>query len=419
MLELLRKLEEALENASETQDDEIGEEKGFIMRVHHSRDNPRKQWGETYKFGLQGLSRLLRHFLPSHPLPAALHSSLLKLALHTLSFPTECAQAGVELLLLIVEVLGGGEAQSAPTGVVNGTLTHAKSPNMSRKSKSSSREMQTSSTFEASFDALKTAPSLISDQDVLAPLSDGVMALNESLDSVLLTHGMVDICVDILSRQKNETKYTTSAEKNCISALKKMASSSPYAFKALSKLASPAFQGGGTCVNMEAARSLGDVVGENESVTNKGSDVIDALSNLIEAEEEVPPAPTDDQPARYWRETSLEHLGEMLLPILRTGLSKLEEMRHAREKMASEYERLSETEELSSREEVAKERKIWDGVLSTLERFLRPKYCPPPPKMRYDNGAVVDTSLAVLGVVMGFAEEKEVCLGITACLARR
>ena len=135
ILELIKNLEEKLTNASETQATKGGEEKGFVMRVHHSRDNPRKQWGETYKFGLQGLSRILRHFLPTHPLPASLHSALLKLALHTLSFPTECAQAGVELLLLIVEVLGGGEAQKPPTGVVNGALMHAESPSRSPKSK--------------------------------------------------------------------------------------------------------------------------------------------------------------------------------------------------------------------------------------------------------------------------------------------
>ena len=314
------------------------------MREHHSRDNPRKQWSETYKFGLQGLSRLLRHFLTTHPLPAPLHSALLKLALHTLSFPTECAQAGVELLLLIVEVVGGGEAQTHPTRVVNGALMHAESPSRSPKSKGESiytsiihspsfltplslvaASKVSSPMFVASFDALKTAPSLTSDQDVLAPLSDGVTALHESLDSGPLTNGMVDICVDIVSRQKNETKYPTTAEKNSISALRKMALSSPYAFKALSKLASPAFQGGGSCVNMEAARSLGEVVNDKDGGSDKGSSVIDALANLIEAEQKASPAQTDDLPSSYWREASLEHLGEMLLPILRSGLSKLQE----------------------------------------------------------------------------------------------
>lgn len=272
--------------------------------------------------------------------------------------------------------------------------------------------------FVASFDALKAAPSLTSDQDVLAPLSDGVMALHESLDSGQLTNGMVDICVDIVSRQNNETKYPTTAEKNSICALRKMASSSPYAFKALSKLASPAFQGGGSCVNLEAARSLGEAVNDNDGSSEKGSGVIDALANLIEAEQEASPAKPDDLPSRYWREASLEHMGEMLLPILRSGLSKLQETRLAREKMVSEYERLSEAEEASCKEEADKERKIWDGVLKTLERFLRPKHSPPPENSRCDNGSVVDTALAVLGVVMGFAEGEVVGSGITECLAR-
>ena len=90
----------------------------------------------------------------------------------------------------------------------------------------------------------------------------------------------------------------------------------------------------------------------------------------------------------------------------------------AREKILSEYERLSETEEASSREEAAKEKKIWEGVLNTLERFLRPKHSTPPENSLCDNGAVVDTALAVLGVVMGHVEGEGVSLGITECLVR-
>ncbi|GMH79073.1 hypothetical protein TrST_g1190 [Triparma strigata] len=424
VVQLLERVEEGLRNAAE-EGAGGGEErggKGFIMAVHHSRDSPRKQWAETYKVALQGLSRLLRQFLSSFPLPANLHSVLLNLCTHTLTLPAECACAGIELMLLIVEVVGGGESEKVgdKLEMVNGALQRTETS----PKRSPGKPQPLSPAFQESFAALKEIPKATTEPDILSPLADGIRGLHESLSASIpqsqFTNGMVDLCVDIATCCENSTKYPTGAEKSSISTLKALATSSPHAFKALSTLASSAFQGSGTCVNLEAARSLGDVVGDGGG---KSNNVIDALANLVTIEvKEGHGGDLSHEGTGFWRDEGMERLGEMLLPLLKSGLSKIKGTREERDKMASEYERLSESEERKTEREIAIEKRIWDGTIETLHRFLRPKRGngsdDGKAKADRDPSAVVDTALAILTVVLSMAEGPEIWSRITNCLGK-
>ena len=132
---LLKRVEGEFEVAKEGGKEDGGERggKGFQVTVHHSRDSPRKQWAETYKICIQGLGRLLRQFSEYFkPLPwfGDVAKGVCSAGVSCLSSSeTEVEVAGIELVLLVVEVCcrGGvnrvGSNLKSEMKVVNGALT--------------------------------------------------------------------------------------------------------------------------------------------------------------------------------------------------------------------------------------------------------------------------------------------------------
>ncbi|GMH77059.1 hypothetical protein TrRE_jg8468, partial [Triparma retinervis] len=140
ILGLLRRVEGQLEGAKDASGGEPadgvsgGGGAGFQVRVHHSRDSPRKQWAETYKICIQGLGRVLRQFCDSFKRTAWFPSAARRVlavgeACAVGGVETEVSIAGVELVLLVVEVCcrggvnRGGDNLKSEMKVVNGALT--------------------------------------------------------------------------------------------------------------------------------------------------------------------------------------------------------------------------------------------------------------------------------------------------------
>ena len=231
------------------------------------------------------------------------------------------------------------------------------------------------------------------------------------------------------------SRFSTSAQRAALNLLKKISTNgSILAFEALGKLGSKGLENNGnaTALELEAAKGISEAY-NSDGVSEKVK--VGALAKILESsgggatlnrrsqhEDEAERVGRKDAPdagaaaagseEAYVRDQRLSSFGEMFLPILKGGLLALDALNSKRRRLESEYERLSEEEE-KTLEGLESEGLIWEGVLTTLERFICPERATEAPAASEiesesvaDNDAVVDTALAVLSCSIASAPEK-------------
>ena len=300
---------------------------GASFTMHHSRDNPRKQWSETLRIGMQGLGRVMRQFMPvfrSRVWFAEIWNAIGQLGNRCVaSEEAEIALAGVELLLLCVELAskkGGGMQTGLRAGdnmkVVNGRLQNVdgvgfdevvrgnnpashddNSEDEYEDNLGSAEKQQLHQTiFLRAFANLDGVPASIKgrekEEDVLSALTDGAAHVynccasfemsvdkKQSNEVVWVLDMMINFIFGIATRcgELSSSKYTTPAQKNVLYLLKEIsAGGSSLAFETLSRLGGE----GGGALQAEAARGISEVYGaEGVSDDAKISGLLRVLGN--------------------------------------------------------------------------------------------------------------------------------------------
>jgi hypothetical protein len=305
---LLNKLDENYRNASSSSGGGGGG--GSNIMMHHSRDNPKKQWAETLKIGLQGMSRVLRQYMPlfrGRDWFEVVWRDIGAVGRRCVVCEEgEVASAGVELLLLCVELsskngegrtagLRAGDNMKVVNGrlqnvdgvgfdeVVRGTFADGSEDEDEYEDGRGSAEARAlrHSLFLTAFKNVEMVPSLVEgagrEEDILASLSDGVghvylccsafeMAAKETHGNkdVWVLNNLIELIHAIVLRCSalSSSKYTTPAQKNMLQLLKDISTGgSSLAFEVLAKLGGGGGGGSQGALQAEAARGVSEAYG--------------------------------------------------------------------------------------------------------------------------------------------------------------